>query len=359
MVHAEEVNAPAMERADMRQNPESTVEDAAAIEKLDGDHLFKNMLDVAPQTQVEYVSSNYARLPWELEDPDIVFERTALYIASLKDILDGSTAARMGAEHSVWAATCSIYFSNLIEGAGLSLSDTHKLCVKILKGEPVGLEENRSNSRQSRTEVLQHAEAFRYLYTEMVTEGKPLDFLILQETHRILMTDMVREDGKKVGAGIFRTEPCNAGQHQFPFPAAIVGSLRWLLHQYNWREHEQDSDPFELAAWLSYEFVAIHPFDDGNGRMSRLLMNMVLLSRGLAFPVALGFSSGHRQAKQQYLQCIRNAQARQGNTNRLATIILYAYQSVVGSFFENVRLVAPDELPDRLSSISKLTAQPR
>ena len=47
--------------------------------------------------------------------------------------------------------------------------------------------------------------------------------------------------------------------------------------------HEAESKgehPIVLAAVFHYHFVAIHPFDDGNGRMARLLMNLILIRHG-------------------------------------------------------------------------------
>ena len=45
-------------------------------------------------------------------------------------------------------------------------------------------------------------------------------------------------------------------------------------------EERKDLNGVELAAWTHAEFVRIHPFADGNGRTSRLLMNYQLLSKG-------------------------------------------------------------------------------
>lgn len=51
-------------------------------------------------------------------------------------------------------------------------------------------------------------------------------------------------------------------------------------------KHKTDLNPIELAAWTHAEFVRIHPFVDGNGRTSRLLMNYQLLSQGF-LPVSI------------------------------------------------------------------------
>jgi Fic family protein len=56
-----------------------------------------------------------------------------------------------------------------------------------------------------------------------------------------------------------------------------------FLNRYN--EHRHAMAIPELAAWVHYHFVCIHPFVDGNGRTSRLLKNLVLIQHG--FPPAV------------------------------------------------------------------------
>jgi len=59
-------------------------------------------------------------------------------------------------------------------------------------------------------------------------------------------------------------------------PAKMADLISWL------KEEEQKSElhPIELAAIFHHKFVLIHPFDDGNGRVSRLVMNYILLKYG-------------------------------------------------------------------------------
>ncbi len=51
-------------------------------------------------------------------------------------------------------------------------------------------------------------------------------------------------------------------------------------------QYKQDMNPIELAAWTHAEFVRIHPFIDGNGRTSRLIMNYQLMIHGF-LPVSI------------------------------------------------------------------------
>ena len=50
--------------------------------------------------------------------------------------------------------------------------------------------------------------------------------------------------------------------------------MKDLIHWY--KENKKTAHPFELAILFSMKFVTIHPFIDGNGRTSRLLMNFIL-----------------------------------------------------------------------------------
>lgn len=121
-------------------------------------------------------------------------------------------------------------------------------------------------ARKPRRDVLQHAAAFVFLRDRMVQDKQPLSSTLICEAHRILMADMQREDGLHVQAGSCRTAPANAGWHQFPPAACISRSMTWLVQTYNERAEDMVQDPFVLAGWLPYEFVCIHPFEDGDGR---------------------------------------------------------------------------------------------
>ncbi len=75
---------------------------------------------------------------------------------------------------------------------------------------------------------------------------------------------------------------------------------------------------FLLIAHIFYKFLLIHPFGDGNGRMSRLLANHVLMLHGIRLPVS--FVSGiHKRAHAHYGQVLDRAQHKDGSPTRLAT----------------------------------------
>ena len=65
--------------------------------------------------------------------------------------------------------------------------------------------------------------------------------------------------------------------------ARIAEDMRKLVNWYN--RNEKKLHPIELAAELHLRFVFIHPFIDGNGRVSRLLMNLALLRNGFTIAI--------------------------------------------------------------------------
>lgn len=64
--------------------------------------------------------------------------------------------------------------------------------------------------------------------------------------------------------------------------------------------------PVEVASSLFYDVMTIHPFRDGNGRLSRMLFSYALQRFGCPFPVEV--TSGHRKTKQHYYAALEHAQ---------------------------------------------------
>lgn len=63
----------------------------------------------------------------------------------------------------------------------------------------------------------------------------------------------------------------------------VSKEINELLDWYAWAKHETNKHPLILAANFIFEYLAIHPFQDGNGRTSRLLTNLILLQQAYHF----------------------------------------------------------------------------
>lgn len=66
-------------------------------------------------------------------------------------------------------------------------------------------------------------------------------------------------------------------------PHLVPKEMQELVEWYGWASEEKFRHPLILAANFLFEYLAIHPFQDGNGRTSRLLANLILLREGYEF----------------------------------------------------------------------------
>lgn len=106
-----------------------------------------------------------------------------------------------------------------------------------------------------------------YLAYEKISEINPYSLEDLKKVHKLMTALMIEE------AGIFRTgeEGVFAGDKCIfvaPPPQLVPELMRGL---FSWMDVNKDNvHPLVFAAVFHYEFVFIHPFSDGNGRMARL-----------------------------------------------------------------------------------------
>lgn len=87
---------------------------------------------------------------------------------------------------------------------------------------------------------------------------------------------------------------------------ATEDAMRELIH---WYGEEQEVHLLIRCAALAYEFLSIHPFQDGNGRLSRLLTTLCLLKSGYKWIQYVSFEHEIEQNKKQYYQALRSCQA--------------------------------------------------
>jgi Fic family protein len=127
--------------------------------------------------------------------------------------------------------------------------------------------------------------------------------LRIRELHYIMGKRLMPRDAG-VDAGFYRVDNRTTDfQIAFPAPENVPKAMDLFVRNAN-RLMESEENPIVKAAKISYDFVAIHPFPDFNGRMSRLIMNMVLRAEGLPFWAVL---RGNKKEKHRYLTALRHA----------------------------------------------------
>jgi Fic family protein len=112
-----------------------------------------------------------------------------------------------------------------------------------------------------------------------VLGGKKLEERDILEIHRAIMAGIISTAGQ-YRRGNVRI----AGASFSPPPAYEVEGHIWDLVEYV-NANPDELRPIELAAHAHYYIAWIHPFDDGNGRMARILMNMLLARNRYPFAI--------------------------------------------------------------------------
>ena len=159
------------------------------------------------------------------------------------------------------------YESNRIEGNTLTLQET-----ALVVNEGVTIS---GKSMREHLEAINHAEAISYI-KDIAKQDIEISERTIKEIHAIILHGIDREN-----AGRYRTVPVmiSGSTHMPPQPYLIEKQMEDFILRFKQMEAEK-VHPVLIAAYLHDELVRIHPFIDGNGRTSRLLMNLYLLRHG-------------------------------------------------------------------------------
>jgi len=176
------------------------------------------------------------------------------------------------------------YDSNAIEGNSLSLEETSLVINDNIVPEGKTLREI--------YEAKNHLKALEFL---KVYKGDLNESLILK-LHFIIL-DRISERF----AGKYRESPVKIAGSTFkpPIPEKVSQLVKNLIYWY--KKNKNKYHQFELAILISMKLVTIHPFVDGNGRVSRLIMNFLLSKRN--YP----WINIYNKQRQKYLQVVRKA----------------------------------------------------
>ncbi|MDE2815378.1 MAG: Fic family protein [Chloroflexota bacterium] len=176
------------------------------------------------------------------------------------------------------------YHSNAIEGNTLTLGETRSL---ILHGVTA-----RGKPLRDHLDIQGHDKAVKAI-EDAVKDNQELNEVFIRNLHRVLLKEPYKTKAetpegtlieRTISLGDYKTVPNNVrtatGEtYFFTPPEQVKQAMGDLIDWYRAKEREGEH-PIVIAATFHYRFVHIHPFDDGNGRMARLLMNMVLIKHG-------------------------------------------------------------------------------
>ncbi|MDQ1283992.1 MAG: hypothetical protein QG620_340 [Patescibacteria group bacterium] len=167
------------------------------------------------------------------------------------------------------------YNSNAIEGNSLTLKETYLVINEgmTIKGKPL----------KDHLEAKNHQEALEYLY-DLIEKDKKNTFSesLIRSLNQIVQQNIDKEwAGRYRNSGVIIGGADNKPPEALEIPRLMRNLIDWV------GDNKKKMHPVELAGILHHKLVYIHPFFDGNGRTSRLVMNIILMQAGFPLVIVL------------------------------------------------------------------------
>ena len=204
------------------------------------------------------------------------------------------------------------YNSNHIEGNTLTYGQTEIL---LLFGKVIGEADVRDVQEMTASNV-----GLRMMTKEAKVKETPLTQNFIRTLHKTLL----REDytvyrnlpggvqaSYVIHAGQYKTRPNSVitrygDRFEYASPEETPSLMADLVDWYNKSEQEGKLSPVELAALFHYRYIRIHPFEDGNGRIARLMVNFILTRHN--YPMVVVRS----RKKSEYLEALHQTDLKVG-----------------------------------------------
>ena len=174
-----------------------------------------------------------------------------------------------------WFKVEITYSSNAIEGNTLSRIETAEVIEKGISAVISG------KALRDQLEAVNHAKALEFIKT-LAKQRKGHQFITendIKAIHKIILTGIDDQ-----WAGKYRQTEVFIKGADVEFPSAH--KVPYLMTEFiQWLEDQQKEHPVRIASDAHFKFVSIHPFVDGNGRTTRLLMNLILAIN--SYPMAV------------------------------------------------------------------------
>ena len=242
--------------------------------------------------------------------------------------------------------------SNNLEGNTLTYGETELLLIFDETRNAAG------HKFREYEEMKAHDIAYA-LIREWATDGdRPLTEANIKNLNEVILVrpfwkDAITLDGqqtrRQIRVGDYKEYPnsvrlANGEIFQYTTPQDTPIEMGELIDWYQKEEQEGNLSHVELAALLHYKFVRIHPFDDGNGRISRLLMNYVTFRHSLP-PIIIKSID-----KPQYLRALHDA-----DTGNIQAFIDYVAEQSIWSLELGIK-AAKGESIDEIGDLDKKIA---
>lgn len=199
--------------------------------------------------------------------------------------------------------------STALEGNTLTLGDTHAILGLglTISGKPL----------KEHQEIVGHAKAIDLLYQSI---HESLNKTFIYELHKAIQTEVVNDIYKPIGAWKLEVNGTYAVTSQgdqrfieYAHPMHVDGLMEEVIQTINRVEISKVTAESSASyyAKIHMAIVHIHPFWDGNGRLARLLANIILLKAGLP-PLVIETSQ-----RREYIECLADYQVKVGQLTNI------------------------------------------
>lgn len=247
------------------------------------------------------------------------------------------------------------YNSNHIEGNTLTYGQTEML---LMFGKVV----DEANMKDLE-EMKAHNVCLKMMQTEAGEKDKPLTETFIRQLHNTLLREdytvyRQQPDGSTtsyvVHAGVYKTRPnsvitVTGERFEYASPEETPALMNDLAGWYNDEARRGVMSPIELASVFHYRYIRIHPFEDGNGRIARLLVNYILTRHG--YPMIVVRSKD----KENYLTALNRCDVAVGPTpsdgahaglEQLAPFVGYMSKCVERALIVGIRAAHGENIED-------------
>jgi Fic family protein len=201
------------------------------------------------------------------------------------------------------------YHSNAIEGNPFTYGETVAF---LMEGITV-----KGKTLKDHLDIKGHDEAVRYLLEAVKGKDYILTEAEIRNLHKMILkepywSDAITPEGiptkKLIRIGEYKTSSNSVltptgEMHYYTTPEETPVKMGELMEWYRTITERTDIHPVTVTALFHHQFTAIHPFDDGNGRLARLLLNLMLMRYGYP-PVVI-----KQQDRNNYYAVLRQADA--------------------------------------------------
>lgn len=243
--------------------------------------------------------------------------------------------------------------SNHIEGNTLTYGQTELL---LLFGKVVGEAEMKDLEEMKASNA-----GLKMMQEQAGIKDMPLTQNFIRQLHKTLLREDYtayrewsggQQTSYVIHAGRYKTRPNSVitrygNRFEYAAPEETAALMTDLVDWYNEEEAKGKLSPVELAALFHYRYIRIHPFEDGNGRIARLLVNYILARHD--YPMIVVRS----RAKKEYLEALHQTDLEVGpapslgahaERDKIRPFLRYFTALVAEEIYNDVRfLTEPDE----------------